>query len=167
MLLYCSSCEKDMPSDFVFCPICSMRAPNSNPTQINNEIGQNQRPPVQPNYNPNTPPPVGTGYKVESTGILLALFPGLIGLSGIGHMYAGKVGKGVALLIGCIVLDIIGWGLVLSGFSLIVFGGGVLIWIGAVLLITYFGIWIWHIFDARNACREYNEYFAKYGQPPW
>ncbi len=168
MVLYCESCERDMSSDFVFCPVCGVRAPNNDPTQANVRTGQNQpphaqpnfnpnydpTPPAQPSYNPNTPQPIGAKYKAESTAILLAALLGVIMINGVGHMYAGKVGKGVGLLVGSIVLAIIGWSTVLFG-------------VGIIFLVGYFAIWIWQIFDARNTCREYNEYFARHGQPPW
>ncbi len=142
---------------------------NSNPpAQPNHNPNYNSNPPAQPSYNPNSPQPTGASYKVESTTILLALLPGLIGLSGIGHIYASKVGKGVAILVGGMILDIIGLSTLVLGLGTLFFGiGFIFAGAGGIFLLIYFGIWIWQIFDARSACREYNEYFAQHGQPPW
>jgi len=106
--VYCSHCEKDMPKDFNFCPVCgslppapkSPPQPNYNPNPPP-QPNYNPNPPPQPNYNPNPPPQPNyspqyqTGHKDESTTLILSIILGLIGLPGIGHMYVGKVGKGV------------------------------------------------------------------------
>ncbi len=152
-----------MLGDFVFCPVCGTRTPDNDPTQVNDGTGKNQpfpaqpsynpnyspNPPAQPGHNPNVAPRVGPGYKSESTGILLAVLPGLIGLNGIGHIYAGGVGIGVLILIASLVVLII---TIISGMPHFLF--------------LYLGIWIWQILDARSECRDYNEYFAQHGHPP-
>lgn len=88
------------------------------------------------------------------TATILAAVIGILGISGIGHMYVGRVGRGVGLLIGILILDVI-------GMATIWFG------VGAIFLIAGLAIYIWHIFDARNLCRQYNNYLAQNGRPPW
>ncbi len=155
--MYCSNCEKDMPKDFKFCPICgSMPTVTKSPPPPPNYNQQppppnyNQQPPQQPNYNPQ----YQAGYKSADTATILAAVLGIFGLCGIGHMYAGRVGKGVGLLIGTIILFII-------GFATVMFG------VGAIFLIGGFILYIWHIFDARNLCRQYNDFLSRNGRPPW
>jgi len=152
--VYCSHCEKDMPKDFKFCPVCgsSPPAPKSPPPQQPN---YNPNPPQQPNYNPNPPqqpnynPQYQTGYKDESTTLILSIVLGLIGLPGIGHMYVGKVGSGVGILIGSWILIIVG--VVTMGIGLII----------------YLILFIWQIINSRNLCRQYNLYLSQTGRPPW
>ena len=73
---------------------------------------------------------------------------------GIGHIYAGKIAKGLFILIGGIVLFYVGV------FTLIIL-------IGIPLLLIYAGIWIWQIFDARNTARKFNERVQATGKEPW
>lgn len=138
-----------MPKDFKFCPICG-----SPPSAPKSALNYNQNPPPQPNYNQNPPQPnynpqYHAGHKDEGTTLILSIILGLIGLPGIGHMYVGKVGKGVGILIGS-------WLLIIVGIATMGIG-----------LIVYFVLFIWQIFDSRNLCRQYNQYLSQYGQPPW
>ena len=94
------------------------------------------------------------GLKSESTTLILSIVLGLLGLSGIGHMYVGKVGKGVGILIGNILLWII-------GVATVFFGVGVIFLIGAFVL------FIWQIIDSRKLCVQYNDYLRRTGSPPW
>ena len=153
LCMYCNHCQKDMLNDFKSCPVCG-NPPYGSP--------QTPKPPPPPQYNvqaPNPPnyqnnPPYPTGYKNESTAILLAALLGLFVICGIGHFYVGKIGRGVGLLIVVLILDGIGW-------------ATVWLLIGIPFLIVGFVIYIWHIFDARNLCREYNDYLSRNGRPPW
>jgi len=152
-----------MPNAFKFCPVCNSppSAPNSpspqqpNPPKQPNPPRNNPNPPQQPNYNPNPPqqpnynPQYQTGHKDESTTLILSIVLGLIGLPGIGHMYVGKVGKGVGILIGS-------WFLIVVGVLTMGIG-----------LIIYLILFIWQIFDSRNLCRQYNQYLSQNGRPPW
>ena len=148
-----------MPKDFRFCPVCGSPppAPKSPPQP---EPNYNPYPSPQPNYNPRPPPQPNynpqyqTGYKSMDTATILAAVLGFFGLCGIGHMYIGRVGRGVGLLIGILVLDVI-------GFATVMF------LVGIPFLIAALAIYIWHIFDVRNLCREYNNYLSQNGRPPW
>ena len=92
-------------------------------------------------------------YKNEGTALVLAIVIGILGLSGIGHVYIGKISRGIALLIGTAVL-------VWVGVATIVFV------VGIFLLIIGLVLFIWHIFDVRNLCREYNSHIQAHGAPP-
>ena len=160
--MYCSHCEKDMPKNFKFCPVCGSAPPAPNPPPQPNynpnpppQPNYNPNPPPQPNYNPNPPPQPNynpqyqAGYKDENTTLILAIILGFIGLPGIGHMYVGKVGSGVGILIGSWVLIVVG---------VLTMGIG---------LIVYLVLFIWQIFDSRKLCRQYNQYLSQNGRPPW
>ena len=99
-------------------------------------------------YNPMTPPQ-GALYKNEGTGLILSIVLGLFCLNGIGQIYAGKVGRGIGIMIGSWVLIVVG---------ILTFGIG---------LIAYLAIFIWQIFDTKKLCREFNEYVSQNGRPPW
>lgn len=92
--------------------------------------------------------------KSESTALVLSIILGLFGIQGIGHIYVGKVGKGVGILIGSFILFAAGIATVFVG-------------IGIVLLIIYFVVYIWQIIDSRNLCRKYNDELEDTGEPPW
>jgi hypothetical protein len=93
------------------------------------------------------------GWKSESTTLLLSILLGLFGLSGIGHLYLGMIGRGVVILIGGIVLGVVG--VVTLMFV-----------VGWFLLIAYIPLFIWQIIDARKLCRQYNDYYEEYGEGP-
>jgi len=137
-----------MPNDFKFCPVCgSPPSPQSTPPQ------QNQPPPIQNYYQHNYYQNV-VELKSEGTTLILSIVLGLSVVTGIGHMYVGKIGRGVVILIAGLVLGVTGW---------------VTIWIGVgiIFLIGFFILFIWQIFDSRNLCRQYNDYLSKNGKPPW
>ena len=133
-----------MGNNFKICPVCNppQPSPHSPPQQQPN---YNPNPPPQPNYNPQHQ----TGHKEESTTLILSIALGFIGLPGIGHMYVGKVGKGVGILIGS-------WILIAIGIATMGIG-----------LIVYLILFIWQIFNSRNLCRQYNQYLSQNGRPPW
>ena len=95
------------------------------------------------------PMAAGAQYKNEGTGLILSILLGLLTICGIGQIYAGKVGKGIGILI-------LGWVLIVVGFAT-----------GGILLIAYLGIFIWQIFDTKKLCKEYNEFVSLNGRPPW
>jgi len=154
--VYCSHCEKDMPNDFKYCPVCGSPPAKKSSPPPGEYSRQFNPPPPQPktaNYSQNTPQyPVG--YKGEGTALILAIVLGLFGLCGIGHLYVGKIGRGIGILIG-------NWVLLGIGVATAVFLIGIPFLIGALVL------FIWQIIDARNLCREYNDYLANNGRPPW
>ena len=135
-----------MPNDFQFCPVCGS-PPSPHPPQ------QNQPPPVQ-NYYQNNYYQNVVGLKSEGTTLILSILLGLVTIQGIGHMYVGKIGKGVVILIVGLVLGVTGWATIWIG-------------VGAIFLIGNFILFIWQIIDSRNLCRQYNDYLSKNGKPPW
>lgn len=92
--------------------------------------------------------------KSESVTLVLSILLGLFGLSGIGHMYAGKVGKGAGILI-------LGLALVIIGVATVAF------FVGYIFLIVYLVVFIWQIIDSKKICQKYNEYYRLHNEPPW
>ncbi len=96
--------------------------------------------------------------KSEGVAIVLAVLVSLIGFYGVGHMYVGRIRRGLVILF----LD---WVISISGIVLMVmyttFGTWAFV-LGIILLIGSFALWIWQIFDARNVCRQHNESIAEH-----
>lgn len=92
--------------------------------------------------------------KNESTTLILSIVLGLVGIQGVGHIYIGKVGKGVWILIGSFILFVIGM-------------ATLFVVVGVVFLIIYFVIYIWQINDSQKLCREYNDELEVTGKPLW
>jgi hypothetical protein len=151
---FCRHCGKEIQQDARFCPYC----------------GADQSPYAAPSASS-----VQAGLETKNTGLaaVLALILGIFGLWGVGYIYVGKIGKGLALLILGIILEWVFGFLILLGA---LFGGyysgargliavsitGVVIW--AILTLAIF---IWQIYDAYKLAKYYNEYVHRYGKAPW
>ncbi len=101
--------------------------------------------------------------------IILAALLGAVGFLGIGHLYIGRIRRGLILLMGA-------WGLagisffcfIASAMSTMVIPppgypeaevpiySSVFFTVGVVLLLGLITLWIWQIFDAKIVCRNYN-----------
>ena len=114
-------------------------APNEQP-----KTNKSQPPPPSP-VNYQRPPQ----WKSEGVTIILTVILGLFGLGGIGHMYIGKIGKGIAILIVGIILLVV----------VVVTMG-----IGLIALIP-FAIWV--VYDAYKLCKYYNAHLEQHGRVPW
>lgn len=117
-------------------------------------------------------------YKSEGITLVLSIVLGLMGLMGIGHIYVGKVKRGIIILIGglfiwVIVFIPIGFLSVLedpqnlSDEEVMAQVMGPMI--GALIIggIAGFVLFIWQILNARSLCKDYNLYCEKKGEPPW
>ena len=158
---FCGSCGTALISKNAPCPSCGHVKTTFNPQQASSGfcgscgaalIGKSTTCMkcgyTKTKYNPMTPPQ-GALYKNEGTGLILSIVLGLFCLNGIGQIYAGKVGRGIGIMIGSWVLIVVG---------ILTFGIG---------LIAYLAIFIWQIFDTKKLCREFNEYVSQNGRPPW
>jgi len=158
---FCGSCGTALISKNAPCPSCGHVKTTFNPQQANSGfcgscgaalIGKSTTCMkcgyTKTKYNPMTPPQ-GALYKNEGTGLILSIVLGLFCLNGIGQIYAGKVGRGIGIMIGSWVLIVVG---------ILTLGIG---------LIAYLAIFIWQIFDTKKLCREFNEYVSQNGRPPW
>jgi TM2 domain-containing membrane protein YozV len=117
-------------------------------------------------------------YKSPGTAALIAFVGGIFALPGIGHIYVGKVGKGIAILIFGVVLMVLTFVLI---FSVVPFtmptdeavdveNASIGIWIpiiSAAFGIAYFVLFVWQIFNARNLARKFNESVKATGKEPW
>lgn len=149
---YCGKCGQKVDGTIYFCPKCGSQINQSDSKRIENNY-QNSH--SQSNANSRLQRPAE--WKSESITLLLSILLGLFGIQGVGHMYVGKIVKGVVILIGSFVLFIVAIVLVLTIVGAV---------IGIPLIIIYIVMFIWQILDSRKLCREYNDYYEQYGKPP-
>lgn len=175
---YCPNCGREVQAGEKFCSYCGQRLSlgtegeqyrsteqYEQPKDQFADLGQDQegryatgRPP----YAFYTPP------KSPGVAALLALLLGFFGLFGIGHIYVGKIVKGIVLLvIGIVAMPLF----VLSSFFGFSFLGdsGIRAWIILAIIagIAWLVIWIWQTFDAYRLANEYNAHVQRTGLPPW
>ena len=115
-------------------------------------------------------------YKSEGITLVLAIAVGLLGFMGAGHIYLGRVKRGIIIII-------VGGLLILTSFFipvvlLMIFGEegetsdptGIIGVMGGFVVggIGIFALFIWQIFNSRKLCKEYNRYLEQHnGRPPW
>jgi TM2 domain-containing membrane protein YozV len=145
--MFCSNCGKEVAVDAAFCPSCGYNLKQVPPTK----------------WTPSVP----LERKSPGTAAVLALILGFIGLLGIGHIYVGRLVRGiVVLIVGIISLLLTFLGLIAStevGFALEMEGLRILGLFG----ILYLGLWIWQIFDAYDLAKEFNRTVQETGKEPW
>ena len=136
---FCGGCGGPLPSKFSPCPKCGhVKTTFAPPPQYSN-----------PGVNPQGGYSQGGLYKNEGTGLILSIVLGIFGLCGIGQIYAGRVGRGIGIMIGV-------WILVAIGIATMGIG-----------LIAVLAVFIWQIFDTKTLCKKYNNFLATNGSPPW
>jgi TM2 domain-containing membrane protein YozV len=108
------------------------------------------------------PPPQMIYIREKSTGVAAVLS---IVWAGLGQVYVGKIGRGLALMIAYFFAVFIGLFSFITGGLL----GGVAGAVGGIVLVgvLYFSLWIWNVFDAYNLANEYNDSMRNSGRRPW
>jgi TM2 domain-containing membrane protein YozV len=117
-------------------------------------------------------------YKSPGTTALIAFLGGIFGLPGIGHIYVGKVGRGIGILITGLILYALTFMTIFSvGFLASIEqpnapSDNASAGIGAlagmlVFSIAYIILFIWQIFNARKLAKKFNEIIKETGKEPW
>ena len=88
-------------------------------------------------------------WKSMGVTMVLTVVLGIVGLGGIGHIYLGKIIKGIVL---CIV------GIILLVFTIKTVLMGLVILIPFALIVVY---------DTYRLCKRYNNDLEQTGRPPW
>lgn len=99
--------------------------------------------------------------------LILALVLGLFGIWGIGHIYLGRIVRGVGfLLLGLLAPSII---LILTLGALVGAGSFPIVVLGLLilLLIVLFILFVLHVYDAYALANRYNEILERTGMAPW
>ncbi|MDH3657006.1 MAG: site-specific integrase [Nitrosopumilus sp.] len=135
--------------------------------------------------------PKPSEYKSESATLVLSIVVGLFGIMGVGHLYIGKIRRGIIIM----VIGFSLWTVVFIPFLFLGIGdeieqsitadmeflqysGGLpqkdtsAVLIGFVIAIMavsigYLVLYIWQIFDSRKLCKRYNQHLEKEGKPLW
>lgn len=128
--MFCPKCGKDNPDDSAHCGSCGANLSGSAPAS-------------QAAYGGNN---VYAAAPQKSTGLGIVLSIIWVGL---GHLYAGQIGKGIMLMIVYIVL------FALSPFTLF------------ITAFVAFILWLWSIFNVNKLINEYNQHIRSTGNPPW
>ena len=81
--------------------------------------------------------------------MVLTIVLGFFGLGGIGHLYLGKIIKGIVLCIVGIIL------LVVTFMTVFI----------ALIVLIPFALFV--IYDAYRLCKRYNNDLEQTGRPPW
>ena len=96
-------------------------------------------------------PPI-TKRKSPRTAAALALVLGIAGPMGVGHIYIGKRGRGLLLLILGVILAVLTWGRLFIGFIKLSLG-----YYGAVVVdIVFFVLWLLQAYDAYRLAKKSN-----------
>ncbi len=139
--MYCSNCGTQMADDAKFCPNCGK--------------GVGTQPQTGGSY---------TGSRVvyteKSAGLAVVLS---LLLPGAGQMYAGKIVRGIAML----VLSIFAYFLLLVPLIFINVSSGAVLGATIAVLVLLVVWYIFVIYDAYRLTKEYNEKLRMNGQPPW
>jgi len=98
----------------------------------------------------------------KSTGIavLLSLL-----WSGLGQLYVGRVGRGLALMMSQLILIMAGAFFTVVGVLFGGLGGG--IGFSVIFYVALFALWAWNIFDAYKNANVYNDAMMQSGRRPW
>ncbi|HUV25008.1 MAG TPA: hypothetical protein VMW26_06240 [Methanomassiliicoccales archaeon] len=164
----CTRCGEPIQEWSRYCSRCGWKLVPSEQAGPTYQESQYPRPNYQGSYYP--PPYYRSWVKEKDPGtvLLLALILGLIGFMGIGHLYIGKIARGVVLLIfGLIIAPMFAAAmmyLMVSGMGYI---DETVIIPFIVLTIIWLIVLIWQTYDAHELAKRYNYVLRTTGLPPW
>ena len=106
-----------------------------------------------------------TIYKSEGITLVMSIVLGLIGINGTGHLYLGKIKRGIIILVGSLICFVVMFGVLAITIEL--WSPEMLLLILAVSCIGYITLFIYQIVDARRLCKIYNKEFYERGISHW
>ncbi len=92
--------------------------------------------------------------KSVGAGILIAFL-----LLGGGHLYAGKITRGLLIMVS-------GIGIALIAMLLSMMNGVVAIF-SIAAFVGYIALYVWSLYDAKSYLDNYNAGLRRFGTPPW
>lgn len=145
-MVFCRHCGKDIPDEETsYCPSCGKP--------------QNDVPGVPGVVSP-------TQTKSPGTTLAIALIAGAFGFNGIGHLYIGKIKKGLGLMVA-------GWILIALPaliLPLVMISSEqpfLLFLFLPISIVIFVALWTWQAYDAYKQTKYYNEYLDNNGRAPW
>ena len=146
-MAFCDNCGHAIRLGAKFCGSCGNPiTETATPIQDTNQ--SHAEPPPKQNVNSGKVLQRPPEWKSMGVTMVLTVVLGIVGLGGIGHLYLGKIIKGIVLLIVGIILAIIGW--------LTIFG---------LIILLAFALYV--VYDAYRLCKRYNDVLEQTGRPPW
>ena len=148
-MAFCDNCGHELRSTSKFCGSCGTK---TSPTQDHSnydDIDKISSNTTKQNVNTGNVLQRPPEWKSMGVTIVLTVVLGIFGLGGIGHLYLGKIIKGIVILIVGIIL------LIITIFTM---------GIGLIALIPYV---IWVVYDSYKLCKRYNNELEQTGRSPW
>jgi hypothetical protein len=112
--------------------------------------------------------------KNKKNATVLAVVLGILGLGGIGHLYIGKIKRGLGILFSNITVFLLGFAFFFLESFLIIDIAWIVpeffSFIELIPLVLFFvntGIFIYQIIDVRKLCNNYNDHFIKTQESLW
>lgn len=159
--MYCPRCGTQIADGSSFCSSCGANLAQPQPPAYMNAAPYG----AQPYSN--------VAYRRKSEGIALLL---AVLLPGAGHLYAGKIVKGIVILLTFFAVPIItylAWFLFFSPADFTVDWpyGGIpntnLIVFTVIMAIVLMIVWIYQLIDAYNVTKRFNAELMATGREPW
>lgn len=147
MANYCPNCGTPVHGGMLYCPKCGHSLTPLRPSET-------YYPPWHKEKDP-------------SVVLILAVVLGLIGIMGVGHLYLGKVARGIVFLIlGLAVIPTI---TALFLYLIVSVGPNPYSIVAPVVIIIviWLGLLIWQAYDAHQLVKKYNLDIQTTGKPPW
>ena len=156
---FCSSCGTSIPEDEVIEYVLQSPEPPKQSTEPEPKTKVKESEPKtkvkesepKPKQNVNSGKVLQRPPEWKSMGVtmVLTIVLGFFGLGGIGHLYLGKIIKGIVL---CVV------GIILFIIAILTMGIGIIALIPFALFVIY---------DSYRLCKRYNNDLEQTGRPPW
>jgi hypothetical protein len=154
---FCTECGEGLPEGADTCPSCGAAVKDKSEKTIAVKLVR-------------TIP-----YKSPGTTALIAFIGAIFFLPGLGHLYIGRVLRGLLILGSGPVLFLFSASVLLGSFGLSIFTDvrtainqlGIGVAISYSLFLVYVGIWVWQIFNANALAKQYNERILKTNKEPW
>ena len=109
------------------------------------------------------PPPQQMIYIREKSAGIATLLSFL--WAGLGQLYAGRIGRGLALMLAYFFMIFVGGFFVLTGLLFVGLDGAV--GVAVLFVVLHLALWAWNIFDAYSLANEYNDALRASGRRPW
>lgn len=160
--MFCPNCGTSLADSADFCGNCGYDLKTGRASQAR---PQTSYAPAQPYSQPY----LGASTKSEALSIILAIL-----IPGSGHLYVGRLTRGLVILISYFGLSVLGTVLLFSAIPGVFTGDlpdasletNLLIPLIVLSMISLI-IWIVQLIDVYNLTKQYNDTVRRTGQPPW